>query len=125
MKNAILFLFLCISFSTLGQPIQHPGIVLDTIYNNSRFIYSWNDGAMLTQAVDSGNFFSLTGSNIELTLIKKRIVGMGDTLIKEEKIQIRFADIRSALKEFFSDQNLKKAIREALEPSYKIKVSQE
>ncbi len=80
---------------------------------------------MLTQAVDSGNFFSLTGSNIELTLIKKRIVGMGDTLIKEEKIQIRFADIRSALKEFFSDQNLKKAIREALEPSYKIKVSQE
>jgi len=117
--------FICLSLGTFCQTIQHPGVVLDTTYNGSRFIYSWSSGAMLTQAVDSGSYFSLVGSNIELTLIKKRIVGIGDTLIKEEKIQIRFADIRTALNGFFSDYRLKKAIKEALEPNYKIKVSQE
>ena len=125
MKKTTLIILCFVTLSGFGQSIKNPGVVLDTTYHGSRFIYEWNLGQFSTQAVDSGSYFSLNGSNIELTLTKKRIVGVGDTLIKTETIQIRFADIRSALACFFSDLKVKKAIKEALEPNYKIKVSQE
>jgi hypothetical protein len=136
-KYAIIFLVL-ISGITFGQKtISNPKVVLDTVYNGTHFIYTWNDGLFITQAVDSTrqmndstvivnhNYFSLTGSNIMITLTKQRIVASGDTIVRRENIQLQFQDIWNAINGVYSNNVLKKQIKKALKDSYKKKTYQE
>lgn len=132
-KIFVIFLVLIAGYSFGQKKISNPLIVLDTVYNGTHFIYSWNDGLFITQAVDSSvndtvfnhSYFSLKGSNILVTLKKQRIIATGDTILRNVKIQIPFVNIWNAINGVYSNGVLKKQIQKALKEDYKKKVYQE
>ena len=119
---------------TVGQKtISNPKVILDTTYNGDRFIYTWSDGYFITQAADSvkndsvynKNYFSLTKSNVQVIVTKKRIVGTGDTLIRRETIQMPFLAVYQIISNLYTNAGIKAKIITSLQSSYKKKISQE
>ncbi len=136
-KSVILVLILMFSVAVMGQKtISNPKVILDTTLTvegiSTHFVFTWEDGYFLTQAVDSAkndtvfnhNYFSLKHSNALFILTKKRIMGT-DTIIRRESIQVPFTSIYTAMNALYTSATIKSRIRAGLVESYHKKISEE
>lgn len=137
MKKSIFisFFLLILSFYCVAQKeVNNPGVILDTVYNDDHFIFSWSGDLKLLTADSVYNdslgsrvdeeHLSVLYSYVGFTIHKQRIVN-GDTIRRVKIITLPIYEVSELVDKVFMNKELKLAIIKSLEGEFKKKLSQE
>jgi hypothetical protein len=134
MKTKLLILLVLIATVSVAQKqIAKPLIVLDTTYNNTHFIYTWDEGFSIrtddsTRQVSPNTFvvepgyYSLGNSYMQIHLKKTQILtSPQDTNYTTLHLSIPLRDVWKAINDVYGSNVVKRQIKQELKVDYKKK----
>lgn len=133
MKQILIIIALMLTISVSAQKMQlRPITAFDSTAYGSGWKFDWN-GSFQVVTQDSINsdgswnhkYISLNTSYVQLIMTKKRGVGVGDTIQRQETIQIPFANIPTIVSSVYSSTTFKNAYKTKIRALLTRKISEE